>query len=299
MVTHLDLAFNQIARLPNEIGHLVNLKELLLEHNVLEELPASMGRLSRLEVLHLQNNRLTWVPETLAALTNLKSCKTLLNRFDFNNNDSESSVPLLQDLCLTVMLRSKREYRADLFFGSGSILLCPKCRLPFVGSAVSLLKRGVLANSAQCMMRSFVCSPSCLAKQKQEDTKIFSGGQVNLEELSRSSLSIYNMNRMIAVIRNNPVLETPKRVFCKCFWFGLCCSCSCIGIVLCCAVLCCSVSLYLWLNCIVLYCIVFCLSYLYCQWSGLETSFACKQSGCSPRTCSFCSLPKKQHRCLL
>jgi Leucine-rich repeat (LRR) protein len=52
----LDLSFNQLAAIPEEISNLKKLEELKLDHNMIVSLPASIGKLSKLKVLSLKEN---------------------------------------------------------------------------------------------------------------------------------------------------------------------------------------------------------------------------------------------------
>lgn len=52
----LDLSFNQLATVPEDISNLKKLEELRLDHNMIVSLPASIGKLSKLKVLSLKEN---------------------------------------------------------------------------------------------------------------------------------------------------------------------------------------------------------------------------------------------------
>ena len=60
---YLDLSFNQIGSLPNDLERLSSLNHLNLSNNSLEVLPSSICSLSSLVVLKLSHNRLSALPE--------------------------------------------------------------------------------------------------------------------------------------------------------------------------------------------------------------------------------------------
>lgn len=68
----LDLSRNHLKQLPEEIGELKKLKELVLFKNNLTSLPASIGSCSNLERLVLSSNRIKVLPETIGKLSRLK-----------------------------------------------------------------------------------------------------------------------------------------------------------------------------------------------------------------------------------
>lgn len=67
----LDLANENITRLPKEIGYLTDLEILNLSNNQLKELPNEIGHLTKLEDLSLKNNLLTNIPNSINQLTRL------------------------------------------------------------------------------------------------------------------------------------------------------------------------------------------------------------------------------------
>ena len=64
----LDLAENNIKKIPIEIKSLTNLQSLYLDHNVLNSLPKEIGFLSKLEILTLNSNPIENLPEELKKL---------------------------------------------------------------------------------------------------------------------------------------------------------------------------------------------------------------------------------------
>ncbi len=75
----LILAFNGIKKIPSSIGNLTNLKWLNLMWNGLEELPDSIKYLKNLEYLGLVGNKLITLPEGIDKLTNLKKLSLQVN----------------------------------------------------------------------------------------------------------------------------------------------------------------------------------------------------------------------------
>jgi hypothetical protein len=69
----LLLSQNQLASLPEEIGHLSNLEILSLSGNRLSSLPSTIGRLTNLKELYLNENQLVALPDELCALTGLET----------------------------------------------------------------------------------------------------------------------------------------------------------------------------------------------------------------------------------
>ncbi len=78
----LNLCHNQLASLPDELGTLRKLQELLLSCNRLESLPPSCAGLKRLLVLSLSCNRLEAIPEPALDMTELQWLWLGGNRID-------------------------------------------------------------------------------------------------------------------------------------------------------------------------------------------------------------------------
>ena len=68
----LYLSNNQLKILPKEIGTLSNLQNLFLRDNQLKEIPKEIGKLSNLEVLNLGSNQLEILPKEIGKLSNLQ-----------------------------------------------------------------------------------------------------------------------------------------------------------------------------------------------------------------------------------
>ena len=82
--TELDLSYNYLRILPQEIGQLTALRELNLTHNTLTALPPEISQLTALQDLNLTENQLTTLPPEIGQLTALTSldlygnCLTIL-----------------------------------------------------------------------------------------------------------------------------------------------------------------------------------------------------------------------------
>ena len=64
-IISLDLSFNQIQSLPDEIGLLKTMKHFNCACNALNELPTSIGRLRRMNELKLNGNKLSTLPDQI------------------------------------------------------------------------------------------------------------------------------------------------------------------------------------------------------------------------------------------
>src|SRR2546422_134321 len=75
----LSLNNNQLTTIPNEIGNLINLKELRLSFNKLKNIPNEIGNLINLTYLNLSNNKIGIFPQIIFKLKKL-------NYFKINKN---------------------------------------------------------------------------------------------------------------------------------------------------------------------------------------------------------------------
>mmetsp|Transcript_18064 Transcript_18064/g.37835 ORF Transcript_18064/g.37835 Transcript_18064/m.37835 type:complete len:254 (-) Transcript_18064:286-1047(-) len=64
-VLQLNLGFNKLETLPDEIVLLTLLRDLNIEHNALSEIPACFGKLRRLRSVKANNNSIESIPEEL------------------------------------------------------------------------------------------------------------------------------------------------------------------------------------------------------------------------------------------
>lgn len=63
---------NELEELPEEVGELLDMRNLCISSNRLSSLPSSLGKLLLLEFLYANGNRLGSLPEELSELVNLK-----------------------------------------------------------------------------------------------------------------------------------------------------------------------------------------------------------------------------------
>lgn len=101
-IRFLDLEYNELETLPDNIGKMVGLKILKLAYNNLRHLPETIGKLSALEILTLKNNILLRLPETMSRLS-------LLSELDLSNNLLAAFPKSLGDLNLRVLDSSKNK----------------------------------------------------------------------------------------------------------------------------------------------------------------------------------------------
>jgi hypothetical protein len=89
-VISLDLSFNHLPTLPEEIGKLRRLSTLNCQNNEISILPYSIGRLRALKVLVLSHNRLKTVPDSIGKCSNLTALY-------LNDNQLQALSPALKD----------------------------------------------------------------------------------------------------------------------------------------------------------------------------------------------------------
>ncbi|KAG8191565.1 hypothetical protein JTE90_021170 [Oedothorax gibbosus] len=79
-ICFLDLSYNRISALPNCIGLLFHLKELLLPHNCLTEIPVNTTRLVKLQKIDLSHNSLQELPNKIGDMESLKKLNVSNNK---------------------------------------------------------------------------------------------------------------------------------------------------------------------------------------------------------------------------
>jgi leucine-rich repeat protein SHOC2 len=110
-LTHLNLSHNRLKNLPKCIGNLSNLTDLDLSSNQLTSLPMSIDRLSKLTYLNLSANQLTSLPHSLANLSSLTHLN--LNFNPWTDLSGLQSMPKLATVeCFEIVL--KRRYWTKL-----------------------------------------------------------------------------------------------------------------------------------------------------------------------------------------
>lgn len=80
LLKELRCSFNKISSIPDTIGRLKRLRILLLNANRLIKIPSELGKLEQLEELNLNENLLEQLPNTLALCPVLRSLKLHNNR---------------------------------------------------------------------------------------------------------------------------------------------------------------------------------------------------------------------------
>ncbi|KAI7893369.1 uncharacterized protein EV154DRAFT_537066 [Mucor mucedo] len=118
MIRKLDLSFNYLTELPEEIACLQHLEQLNVSHNQIEFLPDTIGQLSRLVELNVSHNRL----ETLATTTVDQLSK--LQTFNVSQNK-------LKELRLT-SIHVNSLTSIDLSYNPIAILPAEITQLPFL-----------------------------------------------------------------------------------------------------------------------------------------------------------------------
>ena len=79
-ITGLSLFLNNVNKLPETVGELINLKHLNLSYARIDNLPDSLNKLVKLESLSIGGNHLTNLPKVIEHLTSLKELILFENR---------------------------------------------------------------------------------------------------------------------------------------------------------------------------------------------------------------------------
>lgn len=135
----IDLHKNSLEKLPEDIGHLANLKTLYIQDNKLKQLPNSIGSLKNLQTLNISGNSLKEIPLSISGLVSLKT-------LDLRNNPKLKRIPKdvakLRSLD-TLLLDEKHINYPDpeiVSRGTEAIMrfLCSECEVEYVAPSECL-----------------------------------------------------------------------------------------------------------------------------------------------------------------
>ncbi|GMH46891.1 hypothetical protein TL16_g09877 [Triparma laevis f. inornata] len=76
----LNIACNHITNLPVSIGKLIKLQQLKANGNNIEEIPEEIGKCKSVKVMHLNENKIIGIPNTLAECTRLEVLRLQNNK---------------------------------------------------------------------------------------------------------------------------------------------------------------------------------------------------------------------------
>ena len=79
-LTHIDLSYNKLLELPENLPVFFHLETLILNNNQLTELPSTIHRISKLRKLNLSANKLRELPNNLGALSALERLNVTDNK---------------------------------------------------------------------------------------------------------------------------------------------------------------------------------------------------------------------------
>lgn len=79
----VNVSYNKLMHLPEEICELPHLHTLRLEHNCIGTLPESIGRLKNLQILNARYNELRYLPENMCQCTFLRELVVNDNKLEF------------------------------------------------------------------------------------------------------------------------------------------------------------------------------------------------------------------------
>jgi len=135
----LDLHKNSLEKLPEDIGHLANLRTLYIQDNKLKQLPNSIGSLKNLQTLNISGNSLKEIPLSISGLVSLKT-------LDLRNNPKLKRIP--KDVAQlrgldTLLLDEKHINYPDpeiVSQGTEAIMrfLCSECEMEYVAPSECL-----------------------------------------------------------------------------------------------------------------------------------------------------------------
>ncbi|VDL96290.1 unnamed protein product [Schistocephalus solidus] len=79
-LVELNLATNQLTKLPDDIEHLTNLEVLVLSNNQLKRIPVSIQELKKLRILDVEENNLDSIPPEIGNLPELQRLTVQSNK---------------------------------------------------------------------------------------------------------------------------------------------------------------------------------------------------------------------------
>lgn len=163
----LDLSFNRIQILNENISSFKNLKILNLSHNKIKLLPSSIGHLEKLESLLLENNLLESLPNEIVGLKNLKTFNLSSNKIkifpknvcilkniellDISKNELDS-IPDEIGLCNVNEINLNNNKLTRL---NDALANCPKMKILRVDNnqlTIDAITKPILADSKICLL---------------------------------------------------------------------------------------------------------------------------------------------------
>jgi Leucine-rich repeat (LRR) protein len=82
-INYLNISHTCLENVPDEIGNLQNLTNLILHSNAIQKLPNTIGNLNKLKILDCSRNKLIEVPSELDNLPQLMTLNLGSNSFNF------------------------------------------------------------------------------------------------------------------------------------------------------------------------------------------------------------------------
>lgn len=170
-LVELNLSRNNLTIIPNEIGHLTNLKELYLDSNSIERLPQSFENCTCLQILDISYNRLRFIPVEILELKRLRTIFAGSNLFNVLDTKpgKVSKVLSLQDLAFqasamtihntpSILDRIDIPVRMHSSLSRSAPYKCSSCKQPlWVPIKEYSLK---IFNQVPFILESLYCSPT-------------------------------------------------------------------------------------------------------------------------------------------